>query len=298
MEPPTIKIDLEVDILKSQELGSWPSKPVVVEDGVTNLEAGDAEGAGSYLSVRLTTIQTIDRNHSLFVWHTVYHPSVGRRFQSAVLVVKLTQKLPSPESVVSTTISAAVPPVSVQQYAPRKAFGGTAKKSKTVHWGLELPLTVPTGPVEVGVTPSVVGVTPSVERESAVEIEHAFVIEGSARGIPRKNTCVWTLEENKATERGVPSEVRFAALIEHSQPILCEVSASGWSMGGLKPPHRLKTKTPREARSLEIDPVDYKGKLIEFQLGQDISQCRELLGKWTGKVEGAVLEFDQTVVMP
>lgn len=291
MEPPTIKIDLEVDILKSQELGSWPSKPVVVEDGVTNLEAGDAEGAGSYLSVRLTTIQTIDRNHSLFVWHTVYHPSVGRRFQSAVLVVKLTQKLPSPESVVSTTISAAVPPVSVQQYAPRKAFGGTAKKSTTVHWGLELPLTISAGPEEVGVTPS-------VKRESAVEIEHAFVIEGSARGIPQKNTCVWTLEENKATERGVPSEVRFAALIEHTQPILCEVSASGWSTGGLKPPHHLKTKTPREARSLEIDPVDYKGKLIEFQLGQDISQCRELLGKWTGKVEGAVLEFDQTVVRP
>jgi hypothetical protein len=64
MVPPTIKIGLEVDILKSQELGSWPFKPVVVEDGVTNLEA---EGAGSYLSVRLTTIQTIDSNYSLFV---------------------------------------------------------------------------------------------------------------------------------------------------------------------------------------------------------------------------------------
>jgi hypothetical protein len=291
MEPPTIKIELEVDILKSQELGFSLSKPVIVEDGVTNLEAGDAVGAGSYLSVQLTTIQTIDSDHSLLVWHTIYHPSVGRRFQSAVLVVKLTQKLPSPESVAGTTISAAVPPISVQQYAPRKAFGGTAKESKTVHWGLELPLTVPAGPVEVGVTPS-------VERESDIEIEHAFVIEGSARGIPRKNTCVWTLEENKATERGVPSEVCFAALIEHSQPILCEVSASGWTVGGLKPPRHLKTKTPREARSLEIDPVDYKGKLTEFQLSQNISQCRELLSKWTGKVEGAVIEFDQKIVRP
>jgi hypothetical protein len=210
---------------------------------------------------------------------------VGRRFQSAVLVVKLTQELPSPESAAGTAMSAAVTPVSVQQYGPRKALGGTAKESKAVHWGLELPLTVRTGPVEVGVTPS-------VERESAVEIEHAFVIEGSARRIPQKNTCVWTLEENKATERGVPSDVRFAALIEHSQPILCEVSASGWTMGGLKPPYHLKTKTPREAMTLEIDPADYKGKLVEFQLGQDISQCRELLGKWTRTVEGAVLEFD------
>ena len=291
MEPPTIRIDLEVDVLKNHELGSWPSKPVVVEDGVTNLEAGDIEGAGSYFSVRLTTIQTIDSNHSLFVWHTVYHPGLGRRFQSAVLVVKLTQKLPNPESVVNKTISATGPKVSVQHYAPRKAFGGTAKESKSIHWGLELPLTVSTGLAEVGAKPS-------IERESAVEIDHAFVIQGSARGIPQKNTCVWTLEENKTAERGVPSEVRFAALIEHSQPILCEVSASGWSMGGLKPPQHLKTKTPREARSLEIDPVDYKGKLKEFQLGQDISQCRELLREWTGKVEGAVLEFGQTVVRP
>lgn len=290
MESPTITIELEVDSLKSQELGSWHSKPALPQEGATNLEAGDAEGAGSYLSVRLTTIQAIDSNHSLFVWHTIYHPGVGRRFQSAVLVVKLAQKPRSTESVVSGPVSA-INPVSVCQYAPRKAFGGSAKASKTVHWGLELPLTVPAGPLEVGVTPS-------IERESAVEIEHTFVIEGSARGIPQKNTCVWTLEENKATERGIPSEVQFAALIEHSQPILCEVSASGRTAGGLQPPHHLKTKTPRDARSLEIDPVEYKGKLREFQLGQDISHCREMLAKWTGKVEGAILEFDQIVVKP
>ncbi|EHL01795.1 hypothetical protein M7I_2147 [Glarea lozoyensis 74030] len=221
MEPPTIKIELEVDNLKNQELGSWPSKPAVAEDGFTNLEAGDAKGSGSYLSVQLTTIQAIDSKHSLFVWHTVYHP----------------------------------------------------------------------GPVGIGVTPC-------TERKSAVEVDHAFVIEGSVRGIPQKHTCVWTVEENKATERGVPSEVRFAALIEHSQPIICEVSASGWTAGGLKPSHHLKTKTPKEARSLEVDPSQYKGKLVEFELGQDISQYQELLSSWTGKVEGALLEFDQTVVGP
>lgn len=291
MEFPTIKIELEVDILKSQELGSWPSKPAVVEDGVTNLEAGDTEGAGSYLSVRLTTIQIINKTHSLLVWHTVYHPGVGRRFQSAVLLVKLTQKLPSHQPVAGARASSTASPVSVQQHAPRKAFGGIVKESKTVHWGLELPLTTTAGPVEIGVTPS-------VERESSVEIEHAFVIEGSTRGIPQKNTCVWTVEENKVTERGIPSEVQFAALIEHSQPILCEVSASGCTIGGLKPRHYLKTKTSREARCLEIDRVDYEGKLTEFQLSQDISQCRELLRKWTGEVEGAVLEFDQTVIKP
>jgi hypothetical protein len=291
MEPPTIKIELEVDELKSQELGSAPSKPVVAGDGLTNLEAGDAKGSGSYLSVQITTIQSIDSNHSFLVWHTVYHPGVGRRFQSAVLVVKLSQKPPSLASVSGTTISSAASPVRIQQHAPRKAFGGTAEESKTVHWGLELPLTVSIGPVGAGLTPF-------VERKAAVEIEHAFVVEGSVRGIPQKHTCVWTVEENKATERGVPSEVRFAALIEHSQPIVCEVSASGWTTGGLKPSHHLKTKTPKEARSLSIDPAQYKGKLIEFELGQDISQYRELLSNWTGKVEGALLEFDQKVVRP
>ncbi|EPE27558.1 hypothetical protein GLAREA_04349 [Glarea lozoyensis ATCC 20868] len=291
MEPPTIKIELEVDNLKNQELGSWPSKPAVAEDGFTNLEAGDAKGSGSYLSVQLTTIQAIDSKHSLFVWHTVYHPGVGRRFQSAVLVVKLSQKPSSPASVSGNIASSVVPPVRIQQHAPRKAFGGTAEESKTVHWGLELPLTVSVGPVGIGVTPC-------TERKSAVEVDHAFVIEGSVRGIPQKHTCVWTVEENKATERGVPSEVRFAALIEHSQPIICEVSASGWTAGGLKPSHHLKTKTPKEARSLEVDPSQYKGKLVEFELGQDISQYQELLSSWTGKVEGALLEFDQTVVGP
>ncbi|KID80944.1 hypothetical protein MGU_11652 [Metarhizium guizhouense ARSEF 977] len=290
MEPPTIRIDLEVDALKSHELGSLLSKPVVMEDGVTNLEAGDVEEAGSYLSVRLTTIQTIDHNHSLFVWHTIYHPGLGRRFQSAVLVVKLTQKLPNSESTVNPT-AVAEPNVSIQEYAPRKAFGGTTKESKTIRWGLELPLTVPAGPVEIGAKPS-------VERESAVEIEHAFVIQGSARGLPQRNTCVWTLEENKDAKRGVPSEVGLAILIKHSLPLVCEVSASGWSTGGLKPPQHLKTKTPREARKLEIDPSDYKGKLTEFPLGQDICQCRELLHQWTGKVEGAMLEFDQAVIGP
>lgn len=290
MEPPTVRIDLEVDILKGHELGASLGKQGDVKDGVTNLEAGDVEGPGSYLSVQLTTIQCINRNYSLFVWHTLFHPSVGRRFQNAVLTVKLTQKSPNPELVSGTTSGGTVPKVSILQYAPRKSFGGATKESKSIHWGLELPIMAPTAGL-LGA-----GFKPLVDGEVAVEIDHAFVIQGSSRGMPHKNTLVWTLEENKSAKRGLPSEVRFAALIEHSQPLLCEVSASGWSIGGLRPPQYLKTKTPREARTLEIDPIEYIGKLTEFDLDQDGSRCQDLLLSWTGQVEKAVLEFDQIVI--
>jgi hypothetical protein len=44
-----------------------------------------------------------------------------------------------------------------------------------------------------------------------------------------------------------------------------------------------------------VEPSKFKDILFEFELGTGdrVATARHLLDRWTGKVDGAVLEFDQ-----
>jgi len=255
---------------------------VGIDETITNLEAGSGSANRSYLSIIPFTIQTIDDKTTLFVWHTTLHPAVGRRFSS----IRVSCKFGKP-----VMISKSSQP-QVQAYAPHKAYGASTHEQKTITWGLELPVTVPVGPVEVGVTPS-------GSHQVQKEVEHAFTINGSARGSQYRNTCVWTVEENNSTERGVPSELRLAALVQHSGPVQIDIDIVGKTAGGYFPTHHLRPKTDASGRRKIIDPAKYKGQLHEFEFEEKRqASCLAMLGQWTGQVSGAVLEFDQAVVRP
>jgi hypothetical protein len=249
---------------------------------ITNLEAGSGSSKRSYLSIMPFTIQTIDDKSTLFVWHATFHPAIGRRFSS----VRVACKFGKP----ANNLKSAQP--QILAYAPHKAYGASTCEQKKITWGLELPLTVPAGPVQVGVTPS-------GSREVKKEVEHAFMVTGSARGTPLPDTCVWTVEENNSTERGVPSELQLAALVQHSGPVQVDIDISGWTEGGYLPTHHLRPKTDASGRRKVIDPTKYTGRLYEFPLEEKRqTSCVKLLSQWTGQVTGAVLEFDQVVLRP
>ncbi|KAF2433216.1 hypothetical protein EJ08DRAFT_552597, partial [Tothia fuscella] len=144
--------------------------------------------------------------------------------------------------------------------------------------------------------PVSIGATPSTNHQTTKEIQHAFTITGSARG-PQRNTCVWTIEENDSTERGVPSELQLAVLVQHAGPVMVEVDISGWTAGGFFPSHRLRPKTGAEGRRKVFRPERYKGQLDEYNLDDDKGNSAvNMLDKWTGRVDGAMLQFDQDVV--
>jgi hypothetical protein len=249
---------------------------------IVNLEAGSGSSKRSYLSIMPFTIQTVDDKSTLFVWHATFHPAIGRRFSG----VRVACKFGKPASKLKSTQPQVI------AYAPHKAFGASTREQKTITWGLELPLTVPAGPVQVGVTPS-------GSHEVKKEVEHAFTVNGSSRGTPLPDTCVWTVEENGSTERGVPSELQLAALVQHSGPVQVDIDISGWTSGGYLPTHHLRPKTDASGRRKVIDPTKYTGQLYEFHFEEKrLVSCLKMLGQWTGQVSGAVLEFDQAVVRP
>ncbi|KAJ6440158.1 hypothetical protein O9K51_08049 [Purpureocillium lavendulum] len=293
----TITIDLEYDPVKNAELGNSTSKTASnVEDSgqrnaldrIATIQAGSEDSGRSYLSVKASTIQVVKPGHTLFVWHAHFHPGLGRRFQSVVLTCKFSEpRAAAPPSVRAATQNGAPSgSLEVSAYAPRKSFGGCSKESRRVGWGIEFPLKLPGGGL---------GATPSVRRDTTAEVEHAFTITGTPRGTPRATTCVWTIEENPSTERGIPTEVQFATVIRHSNAIQVDMKASAWTAGGLYPPHHLRTRTPADDRRRVIGPSTFVGNLFHYDLEGD-ADVDNLLGNWTGEVAGAVLDFQQPIV--
>ena len=266
-------LELEDDPIKNNEL-SGDNDPL---GDIVNLQAGDEEGPGSYLSFVCSTIQIVKPGRVLFVWHANFHPGVRRRFQ----IVSIGCKFLKPAS------AGEVP--SVFRHAPRRAYGGCSKESMNVHWGMELPLSFPAGPVSAGVTPS-------GSLDTAKDVEHAFTITGTARGVPKKTNCVWTIEENSSSRRGIPSEIQFAAILDYEGPFICEVNVSGRAGGVFS--RWLRTRTPVEKRQKAIDPQNYAGLLKEYDFEDDPRKSEAMLQKWTGEVEGAVVQFSQLAVAP
>lgn len=257
-------LELEDDPIKNNELGAG-NDPL---GDTTNLQAGDEQGSRSYLSLICSTIQIVKPGRVLLVWHANFHPGLGRRFQIASLGCKFLRSVNAGEG------------PSIIGHAPRRAYGGCSRESKNVHWGIELPLSFPAGPASAGITPS-------GSLDTAKDVEHTFTITGTARGVPKKTNCVWTIEENSSSRRGVPSEIQFATILEY---------VSGRAGGIFS--RWLRTRTPAEQRQKPVDPQRYTGLLKEYDFEGDPRKCDEMLQKWTGEVEGAVVQFSQTVVRP
>lgn len=280
-------IDLEWDPIKNQELGQTFSRPTEEQhpnddSPPSNVEAGSAAGRGSYLAICPTAIQSLGSGQTLFVWQAQFHPGIGRRFKNAIIVIKFSL----PQS--SDTSSSPLKSPTVTAHAPRKAFGSTTEESKAFTWSLEIP-------IGGGLGAANIGVTPQVSSETSKTVEHAFTIIGTARGSPQKTTCVWTLEENRSSERGLPSEVQFALLVEHQGPVGYEVDVRGETGGGLYPPHWLRAKSDATERRKVLDPNKYGGKLREYYI-PDAEKLQQLLATWTGEVEGALVRFTQPTI--
>lgn len=269
---PTFFLVLEDDPIKNHELGLDDDDLL---EAVPNLQAGDEQGPGSYLSLVCSSIQIVKPGRVLLVWRASFHPGLGRRFRVAVLTLKF-----SGASEIQKSLT-------IVGHAPRKAFGGCSKESRNVHWGIELPLTFPSGPASAKVSPS-------GSLDTAKDVEHVFTITGTARGVPKKTTCVWTVEENKSSRRGIASEIQFATILDYDRPFLCEVNVSARTGGRLS--RWLKTPAETEGRQRPIDPAEYAGRLTEYDFGSEPGKCDQMLLKWSGEVEGAVLEFLQPVV--
>ena len=105
---------------------------------------------------------------------------------------------------------------------------------------------------------------------------------------------MWIVEENKSSRRGIASEIQFATLLDHERPFLCEVNASARTGGMLS--RWLTTAAASRSQQRLIDPARYKGLLKEYDFGDDPAKCDRMLLKWSGEVEGAVVEFLQPVI--
>lgn len=295
-EPEVATYSAATEIISEPMSKIWRphGSPIPVDDderGVFNLEAGSESVKRSYMSIIPTTIQVLNEKTSLFVWHANFHPAIDRRFSSVIVSVKFTPAPENPQSKASAKTRQALRSANpfVLAHAPHKSFGATSSEQRSIAWGLELPITAPAGPISLGVTPS-------GQTETKKEVQHAFTITGSARGTPTRNTCVWTVQENSSTERGIPSELQLAALVQHTDsPLMMEIDITGRTAGGYLPSHDLRPKTTAMGRKKIVDPSKFKGLLYEFDLGSgdQVAASRQLLDKWTGKVDGAVLEFDQ-----
>ena len=280
-------IDLEWDPIKNQQLGQSFSQPEEEQppnndSPPSNIEAGAAIRSGSYLAICPTTIQSLAPGQTLFVWQAQFHPGIGRRFKIAILTIRFSL----PQSPITSPVSSES--LKVTSHAPRKAFGSTTEVSQTFTWSIEIP-------ISAGVGATNIGVTPQFNSETFKRVEHAFTIVGTARGSPQKRSCVWSLEENSSSQRGLPSEVQFALLVEHTGPVSYEVDIRGQTAGGIYPPHWLKAKSDAKERRKVIDPSRYGDRLREYNIPH-AEKVEQLLEKWTGEVEGALVTFTQPTV--
>lgn len=295
----SVTIEFEYDPVKNAELGNSLSRVATESEESRRLpqlehpaaiQAGSEDGGRSYLSIVASTIQAVKPGHTLFVWKAYFHPGLGRRFQNAVVTYKFSAPAAFPPQDGGGQSASQAAPLEVVAYAPRKSYGGCSRESRTASWTVELPLTFTGGGlVEAGVKTSAGG-------ETSNEVEHAFTLTGTARGVPRRTTCVWTIEENSSTERGIPTEAQFAVVVRHSTPLQCEIRAAAKTAGGFFPAHHLRAKTPVGDCKKVIDPSAFAGRLFEYDV-QGNEGLDTLLKAWTGEVAGSLLEFASPVIM-
>lgn len=140
-----------------------------------------------------------------------------------------------------------------------------------------------------------VGVEPSAEKETQKAVMHAMTILGSIRSGGGRGT--WTIEENKSSERGIPSHFQLAVVVGHSGPFVNELDVKAELGGGLWPTY-LQAKKGAGGNGLKrtIDVETWKCGEVQWEPGE--AGWKKFVTEMTGEVPGVMLEFGQKIVRP
>lgn len=273
-------IDLEEDEVKSGELSEGTPAPISPQDQVLR----EVETLNSYFSAEFSVIQPLDARRSLLILVVRCHPATNRRFVNATITWKFTtiastQALPDNKAKAKVTY-----------LAPELSVGGWTEEWTRLVWGVALP-------VQAGFMGGSVGLEASRNRENQKVVTHAMTIVGTKRNVGAR--CVWTVEENKSSARGIPSHFQLAVVIEHEGPFLTELDVKAELGGGLWfGPKFMKAKKNRDGTGLRrtIDIETSKCGEVLWESGE--AGWRKFMKTMTGEVGGAVLDFGQAIVRP
>jgi len=282
-------ITFEEDLVKSGELGGYPSKrqrsveaarPETPELSDTLLAEMETISGGSYMSAEFSTIQPLDAHKSLLTLLIQFHPATEHRFINATITWKFrtatgpTSSSPEP-----------IPEPKIVLHAPKKSVGGWSEERKTLVWGISLP-------VQIG--GSSIGLQPSQEKETQKVVSHAMTIQGTMRGKGRY--CVWTVEENKSSARGIPSHFQLAVVLEHKGPFVTELDVKA-KLGGKTWTRQIRSKAGSNggapARTIDIESWRCGGIPEPAKL-----DWKKFVESMTGEVHGAVVNYEQPIVCP
>ena len=222
------------------------------------------------------TLQPLETGKSLLVLRFQCHPAIGYRFSNATITWKFYSPILNP--------AAKTEEPRVTLHAPRKSYGALSTVRNRTLWALKFP-------IQFGQVASA-GVEPSVERETETNAEHAFTIIGTARGAPIKKYCVWTMEENRDSESGIPSEFQLAVVLEHNGAFITAVDVKTEVRGGLIPLVHLRSKP---SSLVSIDVPMWKGKLVEWKFDRG---WKEFVERMTGEVAESLMNFEQPLPRP
>ena len=281
-----IVVEFEEDIRKSHELGIISSRRAETQVAVIRPDAPvftEAESIikGSYFSAEFTTVHPVEDSKILIILRFQCHPAIGHRFASAKITVKFAS---SPSDSPETPSNESVPRVVL--HAPRRSYGGCTKEDRRIKWGLALPIR---GGSSSGVASA--SIEPSYEHEVTAVVDHALTFTGTARGAPVRTSCVWTVEENKSTATGIPTEFQVAVVLEHVGAFVTELDVQADIRGMLTRGVVRSKKGPGAKRMVKVE--DWASRGFELNSGQDWKSFVEGL---TGEVPGSMVVFPQAMV--
>jgi hypothetical protein len=254
---------------RSKEIEKSSDSPKQPDHVVTEMEVSD-----SFLSAILSTIQPLDEHRSLLVLSIACHPAPGRRFKNSTITWRFA---PSP------TMEQTSPKIIA--LAPQHSVGGWTEEQTTLIWKLK-------AKAGGGVIGASAGLDPSVEKETQKAVLHAMTIMGSVRPNER---AFWTIEENKSSERGIPSHFQLAVVLDHGGiPFLTELGVKAELGGGLWNTHIQAKKGQNLSKVIDVNTW----KCGEVVWEPHEAGWRKFIAEMTGEVSGAVVEFTQSIVRP
>ena len=264
---------------RSRETEKRSDTPEQPDHVVTEIEISD-----SFLSAVLSTIQPLDDCKSLLILTVTCHPAPGRRFKNSTITWRFAPTaLPSTEY--PSTISS---PQRLVTLAPQHSEGGWTEEQTKIMWGSK-------AKAGAELAAGSAGMDPSDEKEIHKPVMRAMTIMGSIRPNGR---AYWTVEENKSSERGIPSHFRLAVVLDHSGlPFVTELDVKAELGGGLWHTF-IQAKKGRNGTGLRtvIDVNTWKCGEVEWEPGE--AGWKKFMREMTGEVPGAVVEFGQSVTRP
>ncbi|KAG5654498.1 hypothetical protein H0H81_001139 [Sphagnurus paluster] len=245
----------------------------------------EAEIRDSYLSATLSTIQPLDDRRSILILTVASHPAPGRRFVNTTITWHISAVPPSPN--ISEKASAPSQPPKILTLAPQHSVGGWTEEQTKLIWGVQAPLSAGFGPASAGITPS-------VESEKQKAVMHAMTILGTVRSGGARAT--WTVEENKSSQRGIPSHFQLAIVVDHAGPFLSDMDVRAELGGGLWPTFLQAKKGRTDGLKHVINVETWKCGEVQWEAGEQ--GWKKYIAGMTGEVSGVMLEFSQAVVRP